>query len=115
MPRSTDERSTFWHAAHALHCEFCLSKSEVIFCKRSMEEGHWGEKQEVQQTAFVWVSTSRPVIYTLIGDAIATRGIVALRDSGREGERGKELHHGKGSSCLLQWSGTKLRAPRRPV
>ncbi len=78
-------------------------------------EGHWEEKQEVQQTAFVWVSTTRPVIYTLIGDAIATRGIAALRETGREGERGKELHHGKGSSCLLQWSGTKLRAPRRPV
>lgn len=38
--------------------------------------------------AFVWVSTTRPVIYTLMDAAIAAIGIAALTETGREGERG---------------------------
>lgn len=46
------------------------------------------EEQKVQQMAFVRVSVMRPVIYTLIGDAIAMGGTAALRDCGkRERER----------------------------
>lgn len=42
------------------------------------------EKQNAQQMAFVKPSMMRLLIYTLIGDAIATRGTAALRESGRE-------------------------------
>lgn len=99
---------------HAFDCKFFLGLKSSFLQKRHGEDC-LEEKQEVQQTAFVWASTTRPVIYTLIGEAIATWGISALRGKERRERERKELHHGKGSSCLPQWSGTKLRAPRRPV
>lgn len=68
---------------HMFHWKFCLSNTEVFYCNTRMEE----QEQEVQQTAFVRVSTPKPVICTLTGNAIATRGITAQREPGRERER----------------------------
>lgn len=73
---------------HAFDCKFFLGLKSSFLQKRHGEDC-LEEKQEVQQTAFVWASTTRPVIYTLIGEAIATWGISALRGKERR-ERERE-------------------------
>lgn len=80
-----DKRSAFRRGV-------CVTNGEVIFCEAGTETETGEEKQEVQQRVFVWLSTARPVIYTLMGDGIAARGSGATRGTGREG---KELHHWK--------------------
>lgn len=82
MPRSTDKQHILV-CAYAFHCEF-------IFNKRSMKTAAWNRKRKYNRRTFVWVSTPRPVSYTLMADAIATRGFAAPRETGREKERERE-------------------------
>lgn len=91
-PRIDRGINTILVHACAFESEFCLSSGEVIFCQK---RGHREEKQEVQQRAFVWLSTTRPVIYTLMGNAIAARGSTTLRE--RQGEKERE-----GKSSIME-------------
>lgn len=69
------------------------------------------QEEKVQQMAFVWVSMMRPVIYTLIGDTVATGGIATLRDWGRERKRAPSCKRELLSAAVVQDKAESSQTP----